>query len=331
VQFQPLIFGWGVSNVTVTGGGLLYGNGTRWWPCAVDPAVAPCLGTPRPPAFFMPVNGSGLVVHNVTFQDSPMWNLRPAHMDVVHIFNVTILAPSSTAAVPSHNTDGIDPDGCRHVLVEDVDISVGDDVFALKNGVDWWGRTYGRSSYNLTFRRVRAGSGHGISIGSEMSAGIRDVLFEDVYMRGTATGPRIKTQRGRGGYVANVTYRNLVLDGVGESVQVTELYSTSIPPQNASATPFFANITFINVTAINVPSGKTSIGWYAAGLPESHITGVVLQDVDFGAPHKLFANCSFTSGTCANVRPACPPCLTPVAGPGALRVRETRFDSEDRL
>ncbi len=107
VQFQPLIMGWGVSNVSLSGGGTLDGNGTKWWPCAVNPAVAPCFGTPRPPAFFMPFNGSGLDVFNVTFVDSPMWNLRPAFMDYVHIRNVTIRAPASTAAVPSHNTDGI--------------------------------------------------------------------------------------------------------------------------------------------------------------------------------------------------------------------------------
>jgi hypothetical protein len=196
------------------------------------------------------------------------------------------------------------------VLVEDVDISVGDDIFALKNGIDWWGRTYGRPSYNLTFRRVRAGTGHGVSIGSEMSAGISDVLFDDVYMRGTSTGPRIKSQRGRGGYVRNVSFTNFVLDGVGESVQITEYYSSTLPPQNASATPSFADIHIRNLTAINVPVGKKTIGVYMAGLPESPITGVTLQDVDFGRPHTQVANCSFTTGTCFNVRPACPPCLT---------------------
>jgi hypothetical protein len=63
---------------------------------------------------------------------------------------------------------------------------------------------YGRPSYNLTFRRIRGGTGHGLSIGSEMSAGISDVLFEDIVFNGTDYGPRVKSGRGRGGYVANV-------------------------------------------------------------------------------------------------------------------------------
>lgn len=34
---------------------------------------------------------------------------------------------------PSHNTDGVDPDCSRHVLVEDSYISVGDGEYVIKN------------------------------------------------------------------------------------------------------------------------------------------------------------------------------------------------------
>jgi polygalacturonase len=177
-QFQPCLMGWHVSNVTLSGGGVINGNGSAWWPCAKDPSVAPCFGVGRPPALFMAYDGAGLTLRDVTIRDAPMWNLRPAFMDYVHVANVTIRAPSSSDPVnPSHNTgacgwvagwlhgwmragadaracrccrspaitharirppsrlplrpspacaDGVDPDCCRHVLVEDCDISVGD-------------------------------------------------------------------------------------------------------------------------------------------------------------------------------------------------------------
>lgn len=38
-------------------------------------------------------------MYNITIRDAPMWNLRPAFMDYVHIFNVTILAPDSASKV----------------------------------------------------------------------------------------------------------------------------------------------------------------------------------------------------------------------------------------
>jgi polygalacturonase len=186
------------------------------------------------------------------------------------------------------------------------------DAVAIKAGLDWWGRTYGRPSYNLTFRRLTVGTAHGLSIGSEMSAGVSDVLFEDVTLDGASTGPRIKTQRGRGGYVANVTFRNIALTGVSEGIQLTEYYSATVPPQNASATPHFSNFTFDNVTSTRVPGGKGSIGFYAAGLPESVMAGVTLRNVDLGHPALPVGNCSYTTGACeGTVLPACPPCLTP--------------------
>lgn len=43
------------------------------------------------------------------------------------------------------------------------------------------------------------GTSHGLSIGSEMSAGVRNVTFQNITMNGSGAGPRIKSQRGRGG------------------------------------------------------------------------------------------------------------------------------------
>ena len=85
--------------------------------------------------------------------------------------------------------------------------SVGDDAIAFKSGLNWAGRTFGRPTRNVTFRNMRIGTGHGVAIGSEMSANVTDVLFENFVCEGTSIGPRIKTQRGRGGVVRNIMFR----------------------------------------------------------------------------------------------------------------------------
>ena len=38
---------------------------------------------------------------------------------------------------------------------------------------------------NITFRNIQVGTGHGITIGSDMSAGVRNVTFENITMDGT--------------------------------------------------------------------------------------------------------------------------------------------------
>ena len=72
---------------------------------------------------------------------------------------------------------------------------------AVKSGKDYNGRTFGRTTENVIVRNftIFNSSNSGMSIGSEMSGGVRNVTFTDIYANGTDCGPRIKTARGRGG------------------------------------------------------------------------------------------------------------------------------------
>lgn len=322
LTWQAFIHSEGADNITLLSSskqGVVDGNGALWWACGChgpppplppNNMSAPCLGYERP-KLFNPVNGTGLVVRDIVFQNSPMWNLRPSWFTDVLIENVTVLAPIGIAC----NTDGIDPDASQNVVVRNSYINVGDDAIAVKSGYNWYGRTYGRPSRNITFSNMRIGTGHGVSVGSEMSGGVYDVLFENFVCNGTWLGPRVKTERGRGGLVANITFRNFTLIDVGEAsgggaFQITETYIDPPPPQNASATPHFANITIDGLTLLGT---KTRVGTYLYGLPESVMQGIVLRDVDVrAATEQPIGTCQDAVGVCeGSVLPACPPCLTP--------------------
>ena len=47
-----------------------------------------------------------------------------------------------------------------------------------------------------------------------MSAGVRNVTFEDMTLNGTGNGVRMKSQRGRGGVAEDITYRNLTMAAI---------------------------------------------------------------------------------------------------------------------
>ena len=129
------------------------------------------------------------------------------------------------------------------------------------------------------------------------------------FLAGTAAGCRIKTQRGRGGLVANITYRNFTMINVADPIIFTEYYEQNLPPQNASATPRFANFTVDGLTS----TGATQ-GFYFNGLAESPITGITLRNVNIKGAKTVVGNCSYSSGVCeGSVLPLCPPCLTPAA------------------
>uniref|UniRef100_A0A914D545 Pectate lyase superfamily protein domain-containing protein n=1 Tax=Acrobeloides nanus TaxID=290746 RepID=A0A914D545_9BILA len=74
----------------------------------------------------------------------------------------------------------------------------GDDAIAVKSGKDYLGRTYGRTTENVLVRNFTVGTTAGLAIGSEMSAGIRNVTFKDIVMNGSAYGISMKSDRGRG-------------------------------------------------------------------------------------------------------------------------------------
>lgn len=192
------------------------------------------------------------------------------------------------------------------MLIERVYISTGDDAIAIKAGKDWFGRTFGRPSKNITVRDSVIGTGHGLSIGSEMSGGVYDVLFQNISADGLGTGVRIKSQRGRGGLVANVTYRDIRLANTdGEAVQLTMNYNPGLPPTNATATP-----RLFNVTVENLVSDKSKQGYLIDGLPESLLDTLVFRSVNISGAAALNVKCDYVrNAACDGVLPSCPPCF----------------------
>ena len=303
-EWQPLVQGWYVNNVTFNGGGVIDGNGGAWWACAGNLAAPPCNSYPRPHGIRL-VGSTGVHIHNLTIRNMPMWQTHLAYVTGAHLHDLTITAP-----VGRHNTDGIDPDCAQDVLIERVFVSTGDDMIAIKAGRDWNGRTFGRPSANITIRDSVFGSGHGLSIGSEMSGGVVNVSFSNLLVNGTGgsnlAGIRLKSERGRGGAIANISYTNITLiDISGQAIQMTLNYDSSVPPTNASGTPTMTGISLVDVTAI-----RPGTGWQIDGLPESPLRGVTFTRVNISGASKLFGACDYIEASaCVNVVPACPPCV----------------------
>jgi len=236
-----------------------------------------------------------LVITSITLRNSPFWTVHPYDSEDVEITNVKISAPSD-----SPNTDGIDPDSARNVVISNCDISVGDDNIAIKSGIDYCGRQYNKPSENITISNCVFGSGHGISIGSEMSGGVRNVYFRDSVIKGTQSGPRIKTQRGRGGIVENIYYNNITISGSGvtNGIFITMLYDKGANPQtNATATPIFRNI---HITDVH---GNCTNAGQLVCLPEAPCKGFTLNNVNLAYSKAAF-ECSNVAGTATNVKPS---------------------------
>jgi polygalacturonase len=139
------------------------------------------------------------------------------------------------------NGDGLNPDSSKNVLIEDSYFNTSDDVIAIKAGLneDAWLWPADPDKYpkgpskNIVVRRVKSGNGHGgVTVGSEMSGGVRNVFAYDSDLTGDRA-LRIKTLPGRGGYIKNIYYENIRVKSIVQGLEVTSNYqSGTVSPSN---------------------------------------------------------------------------------------------------
>ncbi|MBO8584212.1 glycoside hydrolase family 28 protein, partial [Staphylococcus aureus] len=89
-------------------------------------------------------------------------------------------------------------------------------LISIKSGWDEYGISYARPSTNIIIRRVTGETklAAGIALGSEMSGGISEVHAENLQLFNSPSGIRIKTSSGRGGYIRNVEFSNVIMTNV---------------------------------------------------------------------------------------------------------------------
>ncbi|HYC72134.1 MAG TPA: glycosyl hydrolase family 28 protein [Opitutaceae bacterium] len=224
--YSPLIYGFEVHDVAITGKGTIDGNAQseflgwvqdglqrddmdRLRRMGVDgtPAAQRVFGEGshlRPPLiqFF---RAERVLLEDYTLKNSPFWVNHLVYTD-----HATVRA----IRVDSHhaNNDGVDVDSSRFVLIEKCHFRTGDDSVVVKSGRDRDGREVGRASEYVVVRDNDMGGEDGIALGSEMSGGIRHVFFTDNVLRKGASAIRFKANLDRGGTVEHVRVRNFTVE-----------------------------------------------------------------------------------------------------------------------
>ena len=219
-----------------------------------------------------------VVIEHVHLINSPSWTVHPLLCEFVRVDGITIENP-----VPSPNTDGINPESCRNVQIMNCRIDVGDDCVTLKIGINELGRKMGKPDENITITNCVMLKGHGgVTIGSEMSGGVRNVVVSNCVFQGTDVGIRIKSQRGRGNVVEGLTASNIVMQEVRSAFTITTFYMGSDKPEDVfpvnEGTPRFRDFHFSNITA----RGSDTAG-EVTGLREMPIEDITFSEVHIQA------------------------------------------------
>jgi polygalacturonase len=278
---RNFIDGADLHDIAITGSGTIDGQGTDWWPFARDK-------TAKRPRMIALSGCNRVLIENVKLLDSPMFHIAiGGKSENITVRGVNIRANPSTDPVhPGHNTDACDVTA-HHVLIKDCDVSVGDDNFTCSGGTS-----------DVLITHCTYGYGHGVSIGSHTAGEISNITVEDCTFKNTECGIRIKSDRDRGGHVHDLIYRNLTMTDVGMPIliygsymatekkyrtlnDVTADIAGSYPAKPlGERTPVYENIQFSHITATVQPGRRAGLIW---GLPESPVSGVLLDHVDITA------------------------------------------------
>ncbi|KAI3800918.1 hypothetical protein L1987_29018 [Smallanthus sonchifolius] len=300
-RYRSLITGESLSDVVITGdNGTIDGQGSIWW----DSFSSNTLNYSRPHIVEF-INSKDIVISNITFLNPPGWTIHAAYCSNVLVQNITASSPPE-----SPYTSGIVPDSSDSVCIENSNISSGHDAVSLKSGWDEYGITYGMPTTNVHIRGVRLQSftGSGLSIGSEMSGGVSQILIENLKLHESMTGISLLTSKGRGGYIKDVFIFDIDFKDVTLAIQLTG-DSNSHPDDkyDPEALPIVKGISFKNVVGVNITKAGTF-----SGILESPFTSICLSNISFAINPEISSSnspweCSNVSGFSENVSPV--PCL----------------------
>jgi polygalacturonase len=290
-KLPALITGSKLTDVSVTGPGTIDGSGAMFWIWSDKAARRYPPGRPFVPRPVL-VSFTGierLHVHGITLTNSPSFHLVPRNSRDVTIENIRIVAPSDAP-----NTDAINIGGER-IVIRKCEIDSGDDNVALQSG-----------SHDVLIEDLTCLHGHGISIGSPTDKGLSHVIVRRCSFNGTDNGLRIKSYRGRGGEVHDISYSDITMKNVRRPFDINMRYNgnantpTDVGPREAEpgqtrAIPNFHDIHISNLTVTRSPLAGRILG-----IPEqmpNHITfknakiqanrGFLVQD----AKEITFENC----------------------------------------
>ncbi len=297
-NYAPLVYAFGATNVAVAGKGTFAPKMGTWQSWSGRPkAHLEALGrlyrwgdtdepvenrdmTKIPGAHLRPQLMQFNRCRNVRLEgfsvrESPLW--------AIHLFlSSDVVVRGLDIRASGRNSDGIDIESSRNVLVEDCRLEQGDDGFVIKSGRDRDGRRLATPTENVLIRNCEVhGATHTmLAIGSEVSGGVRNVCLQDCRAGRLKCLLRVKTSRRKGGFIENVHFRRVKANFACRifDLVTTQEYQWERYPSRESAMP--TRISGLFVT--DVISGGTERAFDLQGDPLSPAENVVIERVSPG-------------------------------------------------
>lgn len=258
-QIQALVWADNVDNVSITGTGLIDGG----HPEALN--IADAAEIKFRPALVFYCGCRDIKFIDVTLRNSSFWTLHLQDCDNVQVRGVSIFNNKHRI-----NADGIDPDGCRNVLISDCHIECGDDSICIKS-------TEGQVCENISVANcILSTTCAALKLGTEAIGDIRNITFSNcvIYDSNVALSMYMKD----GSTYENVLFSNIVVESKNQYpilLDVTPRYYRN-PKKGRIRSVVFDNI------IVNSP-GRCFI----EGLPDKPIENITFTNLTWNVTGEL--------------------------------------------
>ena len=285
-NYCPLLYAYQCSDIAVTGHGIIDGSASKafatWRPQGSAnqlklrqmgghnvPVYERVFGDGYhlPPDMIQFFGCKNVLIDGISIEDSPYWVIHPVLCNNVTVQNVTIHSMNL-------NNDGCDPEACTNVLIQHCDFTVGDDGIAIKAGRDQDGWRIGQPTENIIVRDcVFKSKTNGLCIGSEMSAGVRNVYMYNVHIKKCLSAIYFKSNLDRGGFIENIHVNDVQCDSARSAfIRFENNYHGS---RGGHYPTKFDGFTIQNVTC----NYSGEVGIYAVGVEGNPLENISLKNV----------------------------------------------------
>ncbi|SDU27760.1 Glycosyl hydrolases family 28 [Verrucomicrobium sp. GAS474] len=245
-------------DLAITGAGTIQGD-----------AKIGTLRNPRAPTLIEFTECKKILLDGPTLHSTHIWTFHPTFCEDVTVRNLMVQTYGS-------NSDGVDPDSCRHVVIDNCTFETGDDNIAIKSGKGQEGVKVGRpcediSITNCTFVKGAAA----IALGSELSGGISNVRVSHCKFSQGWVAIQLKSRAGRAGYIRDFVAEDIDV-GPEPMLWVETDYKYNPDPQGVAGPEGFTKFENIRISNARV-NGKSVVSIKAT--PDNPADGIVLENI----------------------------------------------------
>ncbi|AWI09711.1 glycoside hydrolase family 28 protein [Ereboglobus luteus] len=269
---KHFLIGRDIKNIAIEGRGTIDGNGRAFY----DENLKPI---PRRPSPFIELWGcKNIRIENITIRNAPGWTIHPKNCDDVQIRGISLLNDITLV-----NTDGIDIDSSRNVIISDCRIEAGDDCIVIKttNRVPTGEKKKAVSTEQLPCENIvvtnciLVSAASALKLGTESHADFRHIRFDNCIIRDSRTGLALMCKDGatmEDIHFSNITMTTKPKWGKGYEWPITvDLEKRT----DASRLGAIRNVTFNNITLFT--KGRVMV----AGLPERPLENIAFNNITY--------------------------------------------------